>query len=265
MMNATLSPLPPERRQGIRAMLVATAGVAEPGRPPVRRRTVALAAATVVATVLVTAALLTRDPAPDPGFAGWTAMPDTALAAAPTRRDMVEWTSQCQKLTGGGVSIEGVRPRRDAGRRPVLVDRRGQYTFCVDITVGKGTAVDPLVAVAGIKGGDVQQSWATVYDRPVHVPTGSAVLVVGGDGGAARTGTQISSSYGLAGADVRGIDLVLAGGTRVTATVRDGRWAAWWPTAVAGTGLTRLVVQTPAGATEVDPATVQLIWEHTGD
>jgi hypothetical protein len=275
MMNATLSPLPPRRRQAIRAMLVSTAasGVRQPvaattpaaRRLPIRRRYAAgLAGAAVVTTTAVTVAVLASSPTADPAFASWTAVPQTASGAAPPERDMVDWQSQCRQLTGAGLRIEGVRPRQDGGRRPILVDRRGEYTFCVDVVEGNGTAVDPLVVVAGIKGGDVQQAWGTVFDRPVRRPTASDVLVLGGDSGAVPEPATISASYGLAGGDVQGIDIVLASGTRVTATVRDGRWAAWWPASLGDPRMHRLFVRTAAGVREVDPTTVRLPWDRTG-
>jgi len=274
-MNAILSPLPPERRAAIRAMLVSAAAgdVPEPveGAAPAprwssrrRRYAVALGVVTAVTTTAVTVAALAGDPAAKPAFAGWTAVPQTASAVAPSNRDMVDWQSQCRKLTGARVEIEGVRPRRDAGRRPILVDRRGEYTFCVDVVAGSGTAVDPLVVLAGIKGGDIQQTWATVFDRPVRPPTASDVLILGGDGGTGPQPPTMSASYGLAGGEVQGVDIVLAGGTRVTATVRDGRWAAWWPATVDDPRMSRLLVRTAAGIRSVDPATVQLPWDRTG-
>lgn len=146
----------------------------------------------------------------------------------------------------------------------MLVDRRGGYTYCVDVSPGSGTASDPLIALAGITGEGVQQTWGTVFDRPVERPTNSDVLVLAGDTGAAVEGVRspVHSTYGTAGAGVRGVEVVLTGGTRVTATVKDGVWAAWWPDTLPGPTVDRLVVRTDTATRDVDPSTEQLPWDR---
>lgn len=269
-MSQTLTPMSPERHRAIRALLVSEAGrtssaVSTTGfvkRPVVRRTGFALlaTAAAVSATVLATG-----DPSAPPDYGSWTAMPETGPGLAPPPSGDIEmWASQCTDLTGGGVGIEGVTPDPDAAAgREVLVDRRGDFTFCLDLAPGSGTETDPLVALAGIRGdGDsVQQTWGTVYDRPVLLPEGEDVLLLAGPL-QMQPAPAVESALGAAGADVTGIEVRLTDGTRITATVQSGLWAAWWPTTVSTAGLAELVVTSADGERVVDPESVSLDWDQ---
>ncbi|MGY2129136.1 hypothetical protein [Blastococcus sp. SYSU DS0617] len=268
-MSQTLTPMSPERHQAIRALLVSEAGrtsaVPTAGfvrRPVVRRTGFALlaTAAAVSATVLATG-----DPSAPPDYGSWTAMPETGPGLTPPPSGDIElWASQCTDLTGAGVGIEGVAPDPGAAAgREVLVDRRGDLTFCLDLSPGSGTETDPLVALAGIRGdGDaVQQTWGTVYDRPVLLPDGQDVLLMGGPS-QMQPPSAVESAYGAAGPDVTGVGLRLTDGTRITATVQSGLWAAWWPTTVTTAGLAELVVTSADGDRVVDPDSVSLDWDR---
>ena len=199
-------------------------------------------------------------------------MPETGPGLPrPAGEDIEMWASQCTDLVGGGVAVEGVVPDPDAAaRREVLIDRRGDYTYCLDLSPGSGTAADPLVALAGITSDaeSVSQTWGTIYDRPVTLPAGEDVLLLGGPEGTAQESQDlgpVQSAYGAAGPDVTGVDLRLADGTRITATVHSGLWAAWWPTTVSTAGLAELVVTTDAGQWVVDPEQVSLRWDRPSD
>ena len=264
-MSSTLTPMPPEQHRAIRALLVAEAGrAAEPvaivRRPAVRRTGDALVAtaAAVSATVLATG-----DPSAPPDYGSWTAMPETGPGLAPPPGDDIEmWTSQCTDLTGSGLAIEGVTSDPDAAGREVLVDRRGDVTFCLDVTPGSGTETDPLVALAGVASDvdSVSQGQGIVYDRPLMLPAGEDVLLLAGPS-QVQPPTAVESALGAAGADVTGIEVRLTDGTRITATVQSGLWAAWWPTTVSTAGLAELVVTTGAGERVVDPGLVSLDWD----
>ncbi|MGY2065194.1 hypothetical protein [Blastococcus sp. SYSU DS0619] len=266
-MSQTLTPMSPDRHQAVRTLLVTEAGRAsEPvalGRRPVVRRTgwaVLATAAAVTGTVL-----LTGDPTAPAGYGSWTAMPETGPGLPrPAGGDVEMWASQCTDLVGGGVAIEGVAPDPDAAaRRAVLIDRRGDFTYCLDLAPGSGTDTDPLVALAGITSDadSVSQTWGTVYDRPVTLPAGEDVLLLGGPS-QVQPPSAVDSTFGAAGPDVTGVDLQLADGTRITATVQSGLWAAWWPSTVSTAELTRLVVTTDAGQRVVDPEQVSLTWDR---
>ncbi|MDQ3094356.1 MAG: hypothetical protein M3Q82_00080, partial [Actinomycetota bacterium] len=171
--------------------------------------------------------------------------------------------------TGAGVSIEGVPARTsEADERDVLIDRRGEYTYCVDVSEGNGTASDPLIALAGMQGADIQQTWATVYDKPINQPVGSEVLLISGfeeppppPATDTFSPVTIHSVYGTAGPDVSGVDIALVDGTTVTATVHDGTWAAWWPDTLDDPSVATLQVHTGSGIRTVDPSTVTLNWD----
>ncbi len=102
----------------------------------------------------------------------------------------------------------------------------------------------------------VQQTWATVTDEPVALPSGEGVLLLGGtvrDDGPAEPRVEVRSVFGAIGPEVTGIELRLADGTTVTATVQAGLWAAWWPTTVSRADLQRLIVSTASGERVVEP------------
>ncbi|PPA56368.1 hypothetical protein BAW75_06160 [Micromonospora chalcea] len=144
----------------------------------------------------------------------------------------------------------------------MLVDRRGGFTYCVDVSMGSGTSRDPLIALSGLKAdgrNGLNLMAATVSDKPFTKPQDSAVLVLGGvwekppEGG-----IQAFQMYGLSGAAVAGVDVVLANGLRVSATLRNGVWGVWWPSDRGEFAGSKLHVRTVTGVTLVDPNTVRL-------
>lgn len=284
-MTPLLSPMNTQRRAGIRAMLVAHAGThheqtstqmhplgtspAVPAwlRPKVRRTGLSVISAAVVA--ITASVLLTTDPAAPPSYASWSAVPQPVPDASASRQDIETWASKCSDLGVGGVGIQGVPARREAAaRRDVLVDRRGDFTYCVDVSVGNGTATDPLIALSGIKADKNERManmWTTVFDKPFQQPTAGEILVLGGnletppaEPNTAPDPLNTYQLYGMAGTEVTGVDIILANGLRVTATVRGGIWGAWWPAAKGEPGQSTLETHTAAGTQTVAPATVQL-------
>ncbi|WP_250037188.1 hypothetical protein [Paractinoplanes maris] len=249
------SRLDPQRHAGIRRVLVAEARP----RPTARRKALIAVTAAVIATVAIAVAVR---PGPAPRVnAPWTAVPQAAPPLSEPGDDIDQWSSKCSDLGVGGVGIEGVPSRpKAAAKREVLIDRRGGYTFCVDVSLGSGTASDPLIALSGVKpdadDDDLNGMWSTVTDKPFARPQGSSVLVLGGSletpppGGPQLSPFQV---YGLSGPAVTGVDLVLTNGLRITATLRNGMWGAWWPSDRGDpTGL-ELKVRTAAGVKTVNP------------
>ncbi len=153
-----------------------------------------------------------------------------------------------------------------------MVDRRGSYTYCVDVSPGTATESDPLMSISGLRAEagpeeGTSRSWSTVFDRPYTRPSGADVLVLGGDLEAsdepAEPGVIYLRAYqlfGMAGDDVSGVDIVLANGLRVTATVQDGIWGAWWPMDEGDPTDARLEVRSGDRTAVVDPASVRLPW-----
>lgn len=286
-MTKTLSPMTPRRRSEIRDMLVDqvardTAGapattvgpgwLAPAGRP--RLRPLAAGAAVLAATAGVFVASAVRNPTPS--YASWEAVPATAPGAAPTDKQIAQWASECSDLGVGGIGIQG-RPARkaDAAQRDVLVDRRGDFTFCVDVALGAGTTQDPLIALAGIRADGTEADdtlntmWGTVYDEAVAKPQDGDVLVLGGDMVDPRPATEpdtvsdleVYQLFGLAGPDVDSVKILLSNNTSVTATVRNGLWGAWWPADKGAASGARLHVQSGADSRLVDPRKVALSLE----
>lgn len=277
-MTSLQSPIDPRRRADIRNMLVAHAradaardapAVPPEWRRPARRIGLAVACAAVVATTA--SVLLAPDPEAPPSYASWTAVPQAAPPPNASRDDIERWASKCSDLGVGGVAIQGVPARpQAAARRNILVDRRGDFTYCVDVSLGQGTPTDPLIALSGLKTEQHQglnNMSATVYDKPFAVPGNGNVLVLGGDldtppaDGARDTSVvrlDAYQLYGLSGNGVTGVELVLANGLRVTATVHDGIWGAWWPSDHGQPARSVIEVHTASGFKTVDPATVRL-------
>ncbi|UQU62943.1 hypothetical protein COUCH_28470 [Couchioplanes caeruleus] len=263
-MTGLLSRMDPHRRAATRLLLVEQAA---PAAVAPRRRRMALAAAlaSVVAVIGVGVLAAYPDP-PPPDYGTWTAVPQAAPPLTARHEDIEQWASKCNDLGVGGVGIEGVPARPEAAaRRDVLVDRRGGFTYCVDVSVGSGTPADPLIALSGLKAGGrdgLNSMEATVFDKPFDVPRGGAVLVLGGTvetpPPGATGGLEAFQMYGLSGPDVTGVELVLRNGLRVTATLRHGVWGMWWPSDRGDPTGCELEVRTARGVRSVAAAAVRL-------
>ena len=104
---------------------------------------------------------------------------------------------------------------------------------------------------------------ATVSDKPFDLPRAGDVLVLGGgrDLPPPEDNTEsirVVQLYGLSGTDVTGIDLRLANGLRIAATMRAGIWGLWWPSDRGSATGCRLEIHTATGTTTVDPDAVRL-------
>ncbi|MCG5467039.1 hypothetical protein MED01_006089 [Micromonospora sp. MED01] len=252
--------LNPQRQAEIRRLLVEQASQTT---VVTRGRRIALAGAFagVVVAAGVVAFAVYPDP-PPPTYAAWTAVPQAAPPLTATDEEIENWASKCSDLGVGGVGVAGVTARpKAATRREVLVDRRGGFTYCVDVALGSGTSSDPLIALSGLKAkglNGLNLMQATVSDKPFAKPQDSAVLVLGGISDPPPRGIQAFQMYGLSGSAVTGVDVVLTNGLRVTATVRNGVWGVWWPSDRGDPTGCKLHVRTAAGVTLVDPDTVRL-------
>jgi len=263
-MTELRSRLQPQREAGIRRMLVAQA---TPRTVVTRGRRLALAGVLAGVVVAVGAVVLAVRPDPSPpNYAAWTAVPQGAPPLTAPDKDIERWASKCTDLGVGGVGVQGVPARpRAAARRDVLVDRRGGFTYCVDVSIGSGTPADPLIALSGLKadGRDgLNGMVTTVSDKPFTRPRDESVLVLGDNietpphGGPGEI--QAFQLYGLSGPAVTGVDLRLTNGLRVTATLRNGIWGVWWPSDRGDPTGCELEVRSVAGVTTVDPRAVRL-------
>jgi hypothetical protein len=245
-----------------------------------RLRPLAAGAVVMAAAAAVFVATDVRNP--PASFATWTAVPATAPGAPVSDDQIHQWASKCSSLGEdgfgvGGIGIQGVPAgKAEAARRDVLVDRRGIFTYCVDVALGSGTAQDPLVALSGISADtgpdpdDVLSTAAgTVYDKPVRLPHGHDILVLGGDREDPFPATEDEDPtitylrayqlYGLAGPDVDSVKIVLANGRVVTATLQRGLWGAWWPAEEGTPSGARLQITSGTHSTLVNPRKVALL------
>lgn len=258
--------LDPHRRADIRQMLIRQATPPLPATLT-RGRRIALAGGLAAVVTAIGAAVLTAYPDPPANYGAWTAEPQAAPPLTAPRQDLEKWASKCSDLGVGGVAVGGVPARPEAAaRRQVLVDRRGGFIYCVDVSIGGGTASDPLIALSGLKAGGrhgLNSMEATVSDKPFDPPQAGGVLVLGGGRDLPAPGDETESirivqMYGLSGTDVTGVDLRLANGLRIAATLRAGIWGLWWPSDRGSAAGCRLEIHTATRTTTVDPDTVRL-------
>lgn len=242
-MSTNLKPMSRQRHEAIRAMLVEHVEHVdrESSRRPVdrpagswRRPTLIGVAAASAVTAGIATTLVVADPSAPPSYASWTAAPDPSADEAEA---LTEWRSRCTDLGTGGIGFVGV-PVPAWTPHDVLVDRRGDFVFCVDIALGEGTEEDPFIGLAGIRadaGSDALNTMhGVVHDQPVQPPAAGKVLVVGmsevvPDPDPEIRQLSVAQVYGLVGAGVTGVDVHLANGTTVTASVDNGIFGAWWP------------------------------------
>jgi hypothetical protein len=298
--SSTLSSsLPTARSEATRAMLVAqasgdslsTSGATVIAGPPAGRRRpqmrrLALSSAFGLAVTVGATTLLISDPSSPPAQAAWSAVPEPAPSAGASGPSLSLLKARCDgRVLGLGrpVATSPVADDTDADRQ-ILVDRRGDFVFCVVVAKSRGSKSDPFVARAGLtaeKGREKGMTRGTSLwsDKPVPRPPADGILILGGDRKAPTAHTAIptpgqtekstpdydlyktwfaSQLYGFAGPEVTGIDVVLTNGLRITATVHDGLWGVWWPREMGDPAGSRLEVRTRNGVQTVDPAAVRL-------
>lgn len=237
-MTSQLTPMSSQRHAAIRDLLVAEvhASPRPSGHRSWQRPTLLAATSLVTAAAVTAVAMVVVDPTAQPTYASWTAVPDTVDLSADEQESLGDWRSRCTELGTGGIGFPGIEPPRWQPRE-VLVDRRGTFVFCVDIALGAPGEEHTLIGMAGLRAdegfGSLNTMTGVVRDEPVRLPGRDEVVVVGsGEAVPQEEGVHslsVGEAFGLAGPDVTGVDIVLVSGTRVTATVGNGRWGAWWP------------------------------------
>jgi hypothetical protein len=154
-------------------------------------------------------------------YASWTSTP-SAVAA----RDLQAVTQACRDQYVAELADHG--PRIDAATIPVAIaERRGDFVAvllqldnpdysvsCVATNRPGSSEVDDLSVAAGGS------------DGPAPIPPAGRIT----QGGTSQFGDQPGASFtnGSAGADVVGVT-IHAGPQVITATVKNGRYVAWWP------------------------------------
>lgn len=239
-MSTELRPMPRQQHEAIRKLLVtrvledAHQNSATVGARWSRPGLIGFAAASVI-TAAISATLVIADPSAPPTYASWTAVPDSSFDEAEARND---WRSRCTDLGVGGTGFVGV-PTPKWSAREVLVDRRGDFVFCVDIAFGDGSEDNPFIGLAGIRADEGSESLNTMHgvvrDEAVTAPTGDQVLVVGmtevePDPDPSIRMLSVAEIYGVVGPDVTAVEIDLANGAQIIASVENGLFGAWWPT-----------------------------------
>lgn len=220
---------------------VAPTGARSPVRRPGRAAAVASAAAAVVVAVVVTTVTLDSPAA----YATWTPVP---AAVDPTE------AAQRSEPCGGTVTeiVEGPDGAdvQEVAVAPVLTDVRGDYTYVV---VAGDDAYGECFVTAD-DGGEPQVVTSSAVVPELTAPE-ARELTTRQNGTASWSegdGTEgaLTSAFGQAGDDVVAVELTLASGERVEATVSEGWWAVWAP---GGSAL-----GTTAEVTYVDGTTAQV-------
>jgi hypothetical protein len=191
-----------------------------------------LALLVVSATVIASCAIAgppegTSPPAPDLS-SPWQATPfslppaivNAALAACETPDLGVDTPSSRLVLAdvrgGGWITFLFAGPRYDSGHCIMRATSAGAFAL---VEGGRSTG-DQWAGLSIASDGIQIRAIGPVEDDTANAPAGNSTLAV----------------YGRVGDRVGGVDLVLAGGSRVRATTANGWFLAWWPSGLELTG-----------------------------
>jgi hypothetical protein len=130
-----------------------------------------------------------------PAFAGWSATP-----TAPQPGQLATAQQHCG----------------EGSRGPVLTDTRGPYAASI-YADGSTCLEGNGVRISTSGGGSTRPS----------IPAGTVEL--NGLGESDPEGNALTMVYGPIGAGVTGVTITRTGGSSVQATVKHGRYLAWWP------------------------------------
>jgi len=162
------------------------------------------AAAGAAATAGTVAAVVSLSAGVSNAFAGWTPTPTAALPA-----QLAAAQAACKARS----PVDGLPLK--------LSDTRGPFTFSV--------YADSNTSAVCITGPSFTSVSGSVSSAPVEVPAGQVQL--SSSHLTNRDGQSYSFADGHTGAGVSGVTLILDDGTKVKATVANGWFVAWWPSA----------------------------------
>ncbi len=163
-----------------------------------------------------------------PAFAGWSPTPTTPRAG-----QLAAATARCR------ASVP------DSGLPLALSDTRGPYTFEIFAT--------DRTRDTCLSGPSVLHTDGITSDARTTVPADR--LMLAGDHATIGPGATYSIAEGRAGAGVTAATFTLDDGSRIRATVRDGWFVAWWPSAHTVRSATLRTVDGPRTQTFVAPGT----------
>jgi len=155
-------------------------------------------------------------------YASWTPTPVAATTANTTAAG-----AACRRVAAG--SMRGMADRAGmptaadvAGADVLLAETRGEWTLV--ILAGRGietTCLMDATGTASMIGVGMTSSGGLTIPANGYVPGVAGVN--------STPGGSFTTFTGTVGRDVTGVTITTPGGTRVEATVKGGRFAAWWP------------------------------------
>ncbi|CAM5786132.1 hypothetical protein [Cellulomonas persica] len=238
-----------------------------------RRGAVRLGLVGAAAAAAAVVTLVLPNPTDAAAFAGWTAVPAQLDAA-----DTAAAGEQCLALRTdlAGDAPQGDPPVNLAGARTVLADRRGETTFTVlasdaglqSCLIGPAVATSLVLSgsgdvVLGSGSGDAsdapreQLSVGVVGDDETPAADGATYAAGGIDG--VGSDEPWGFAVGRVGADVTSVEVRLADGSTVQASVAEGVWAAWWPTQQLAAGVVPTLADGTVGQSPaIDRSTLEV-------
>jgi hypothetical protein len=204
-------------------------------RPGLQRPALAAGGAAMVAGAVVAVSLVGLGADTPRAFAGWSATP-----TVPRGDQVHKAQAGCMSRLPTSAAASGPHrrwpiPSITAGSwHTVVIDTRGPYTMIL-LAAAHGAA--ELSCLSGRQPISLGGSFGA--HRPPPVPAGHISLVSSGSTTTPPDeGSQhFSQLVGRTGQGVTGVTLRLRDGTRVTASVANGWFLAWWPGTQRGTGI----------------------------
>ncbi|WP_168583181.1 hypothetical protein [Gephyromycinifex aptenodytis] len=227
---------PPARQRAGHAATAAAPVRLEPTR---RRRArfaqVRWALPAAAAVGLGTAIVLTGGPTPSPAYASWTPTPAPVTGASLATAEQACRENLAETLRASRDAPAEERPTTDPmSARTVVAEQRGQFVFLAMSTADSSDTqcffeASDLTKVQGSTGGLATAS------TPPPVPLKTGQVEAGSPG--MSSGPEGSYAF-VVGRVARGTTAVTvrAGGERITATVMNDHFAAWWPVPAETTG-----------------------------
>jgi hypothetical protein len=211
-------------------------------RPGLRRPAFAAVGAVVVAGAVVAVSLLGLGTDTPRAFAGWSATP-TASSGDQARRAREACVSRLPSSarirhaqeTASGAHKPWPIPSITAGSwRTVVVDTRGPYTV---ILFAAAHDAAELSCFSGRQPMSSSMGGSFATHTPPPVPAGHVSIVSSGSHTSPpdEGSQQFSQLVGRTGPGVTGVTLTLRDGKRVTASLANGWFIAWWPGTHGGT------------------------------
>jgi hypothetical protein len=211
-------------------------------RPGLRRPALAAGGAAVVAGAVVAVSLVGLSTDTPRAFAGWSSTPTApsggqaqkARAACMSRLPTSARIEHAQETASGPLKPSPIAPITAGSWHAVVFDIRGPYTMIL-FEAAHGAA--ELSCFLGRDSMPASLGGSFGAHPPPLVPAGHISLVSSGSTTTPpnERSQHFSQLVGRTGRGVTGVTLRLRNGTRVTASLANGWFLAWWPGTQRGT------------------------------